>query len=43
MIKFALLGCGRISNRHASLLAENQINGAKLVAVCDTNVKKQKT
>ncbi len=42
MIKFALLGCGRISNRHASLLAENQIKGAKLVAVCDTNVKKAK-
>ena len=40
MIKFALLGCGRISKRHASLLAENQIKGAKLVAVCDVDKKK---
>lgn len=35
MIKFAIVGCGRISHRHASLLAENQIAGATLVAVCD--------
>tara|TARA_B100001057_G_C22866323_1_gene956633 strand:- start:2290 stop:3360 length:1071 start_codon:yes stop_codon:yes gene_type:complete len=35
MIKFALIGCGRISKRHSELLAENQIKGATLVAVCD--------
>ena len=32
---FALLGCGRIATRHADLLSNAQINGAKLVAVCD--------
>lgn len=34
-IKFAIIGCGRISHRHLELLAKNQINGAELVAVCD--------
>lgn len=37
MIGFALLGCGRIAQRHADLLGTGQIAGAKLVAVCDTN------
>ena len=35
MIKFAIVGCGRISKRHSELLGEKQINGACLVAVCD--------
>ena len=35
MIKFALLGCGRISSRHAELLSGGQIKNAKLIAVCD--------
>lgn len=35
MLKFALVGCGRISKRHSELLGENQISGAQLVAVCD--------
>lgn len=35
MIKFALVGCGRISKRHSELLGENQISGATLVSVCD--------
>ncbi len=35
MLKFALVGCGRISMRHAQLLGEGQIPGAKLCAVCD--------
>jgi UDP-N-acetyl-2-amino-2-deoxyglucuronate dehydrogenase len=35
MIKFALLGCGRIAKRHSELLGLGQINGACLVAVCD--------
>jgi len=35
MIKFALVGCGRISKRHSELLGNNIINGARLVAVCD--------
>lgn len=37
MIKFALLGCGRIAKRHAELLGNNQIAGAQLVAVADVN------
>lgn len=36
MIRFGLLGCGRISKRHSDLLGGNHIKGAKLVAVCDT-------
>jgi predicted dehydrogenase len=35
MINFGLLGCGRIAKRHADLLGNNQIPGAKMVAVCD--------
>jgi UDP-N-acetyl-2-amino-2-deoxyglucuronate dehydrogenase len=36
LLKFALIGCGRISKRHSELLGENQIAGASLAAVCDT-------
>ncbi|MBE0471946.1 MAG: Gfo/Idh/MocA family oxidoreductase [Methyloprofundus sp.] len=42
MIKFALLGCGRIAKRHSELLGNNQICNAKLVAVCDTDIDKAK-
>jgi UDP-N-acetyl-2-amino-2-deoxyglucuronate dehydrogenase len=35
MLKFALVGCGRISVRHAQLLGEGVIAGAALVGVCD--------
>lgn len=35
MLKFALVGCGRIAKRHADLLAGGQIENAKLSAVCD--------
>jgi predicted dehydrogenase len=35
MIRFGLLGCGRISKRHSELLGNGQIEGARLVAVCD--------
>jgi UDP-N-acetyl-2-amino-2-deoxyglucuronate dehydrogenase len=34
-LKVALVGCGRISDRHSQLLGEGQIAGAKLHAVCD--------
>ncbi len=34
MIKFALVGCGRIAKRHADLLSAD-IEGAALAAVCD--------
>ncbi|OSI28339.1 Gfo/Idh/MocA family protein [Bradyrhizobium canariense] len=35
MLRFGLLGCGRIAKRHADLLGSNQIENAKLVGVCD--------
>ncbi|HDK17127.1 MAG TPA: Gfo/Idh/MocA family oxidoreductase, partial [Nitrospirae bacterium] len=35
MLKFALVGCGRIAKRHSELLGHKQIKGAELVAVCD--------
>jgi UDP-N-acetyl-2-amino-2-deoxyglucuronate dehydrogenase len=40
MIKFALVGCGRISKRHSELLGGRQIAGAELAAVCDTVIEK---
>jgi predicted dehydrogenase len=40
MLKFALVGCGRIAKRHSELLGLGQIQGAKLVAACDVDVKK---
>ena len=35
MLNIALVGCGRIANRHSELLGKKHIKGAKLVAVCD--------
>ena len=35
MIRFGLLGCGRIAKRHSDLLGGKQIDGACLMAVCD--------
>lgn len=35
MLRFALVGCGRISKRHSELLGNGQIRGGGLVAVCD--------
>lgn len=40
MLRFSLVGCGRIARRHADLLGNGEIAGARLVAVCDTNVDK---
>lgn len=40
MLRFAIVGCGRISKRHTELLGHNQIKGAKLVSVCDEVVKR---
>ena len=34
-LKFAIVRCGRIAKRHSDLLAENQIDGAELIAVAD--------
>jgi len=35
MIRFGLLGCGRIARRHSELLGGGHIDRARLVAVCD--------
>jgi Predicted dehydrogenases and related proteins len=35
MLRFALVGCGRIAKRHAELLSEGSIRGGRLIAVCD--------
>lgn len=35
MLKFAILGCGRIAYKHCDVLGEGKIKNAKLVAVCD--------
>src|ERR1022692_3244531 len=35
MIRFGLLGCGRIATRHSDLLGGRHIDGAILAAVCD--------
>lgn len=42
MLKFALLGCGRIAKRHSELLGHGQIDNAKLVTVCDIVEEKAK-
>jgi predicted dehydrogenase len=43
MLKFALVGCGRIAKRHSELLGLNQIKNASLVSVCDIIENKAKT
>jgi len=35
MLRFALVGCGRIAKRHSELLGHRQVAGAELAAVCD--------
>lgn len=37
MLKFGLVGCGRIALRHAELLGKGSITGAKLQGVCDSS------
>lgn len=39
-LRFALVGCGRISKRHAQLLGGNQIDGATLCAVSDIRAER---
>lgn len=43
MLRFALVGCGRISVRHAQLLGTGMIDGAELAAVCDIDLQKAET
>ena len=42
MIKFALIGCGRIAQKHAELIGGGYIKRAKLVAVCDLKLTRAK-
>lgn len=42
MLGVALLGCGRIALRHAELLSRGEIEGAKLVCVCDIDESRSK-
>ncbi len=42
MVKFLIMGCGRISKKHSELLGGNFIKNAKLVGVCDTDLNKAK-
>jgi len=39
-LNFALVGCGRIAKRHSELLGRDVLKNAKLIAVCDTDIKK---
>lgn len=39
-LRFGLIGCGRIAQRHAELLASDQTKNAELVAVCDLETAK---
>lgn len=42
MLKFALMGCGRIAQRHADILGNGKVRGAGLAAVCDVIPEKAK-
>src|SRR5579864_5544211 len=42
MLNFGLVGCGRIAGRHAGLLADGLIKGARLAAVCDNQPDRAK-
>jgi UDP-N-acetyl-2-amino-2-deoxyglucuronate dehydrogenase len=43
MLNFALVGCGRIANRHSEILGRGQIADARLAAVCDIIPAKAQT
>jgi UDP-N-acetyl-2-amino-2-deoxyglucuronate dehydrogenase len=40
MLRFVLVGCGRIARRHAELLGRGQIEGARLVGLCDIDASR---
>ncbi len=42
MLRFVILGCGRIAEKHSQLLGTKMINGATLVGVCDVDISKAK-
>jgi UDP-N-acetyl-2-amino-2-deoxyglucuronate dehydrogenase len=43
VLKFALIGCGRIAGRHSELLGNGNIAGALLSSVCDIDATKAQT
>lgn len=43
MLRFAIVGCGRIAKRHSDLLSDKHVNGAQLIAVADTQFERAKT
>jgi predicted dehydrogenase len=43
MLRFALVGCGRIAKKHAEILGGKQIPGTELVGVCDFHQDRAKT
>lgn len=42
MLKFAIVGCGRIAKRYVDLFSTKAIEGAELVAVADIQIEKAK-
>lgn len=42
MLRYALVGCGRIARKHAELLSTGQIESAELAAVCDIQSERAK-
>ncbi|MBJ20224.1 MAG: Gfo/Idh/MocA family oxidoreductase [bacterium] len=42
MIRFALVGCGNITQKHATLIGGGKVPGAELAAVCDLNIEAAK-
>jgi len=40
MLNIALVGCGRISERHAEILGGNSVGNARLAAVCDSDISR---
>ena len=38
-LKFAIVGCGRISHKHCEILGKELVDGAQLVSVCDIDSK----
>ncbi|MFZ2656376.1 MAG: Gfo/Idh/MocA family oxidoreductase [Victivallales bacterium] len=43
ILKIALVGCGRIAQRHSELLGKGLISGASLAAVCDPRLDRAET
>ena len=39
MIKIGIIGCGTVMNRYLDVFLNEKIAGAKVVAVCDSNIE----